>query len=280
MNTGDKITGYTFTVGTAGSGYLFDDGKVEDITWQYQTTGDMSGKVSQSFVNTISDGQKTLPVINNISPNVKKLNVQKISDWQTNFSEQPYSISLDYEDEDKSFVWIAQVTPTRGLQQYRVTDTLPKGVELIGVKVIPTPLTPYTYGMNDYPYNLLKIDANGQISGEIGNLWLSKTLASGRLSTSAEGRKVVDITLTANSQSSDLFNNTFYVIYYCQLAEDAWPQKGTVHLELNNIVRVQTNGVFRQTAMIMARRTIRSILTRPKRKKSLTRPATGIKTCI
>ena len=240
--TENNITGYTFTVGTAGGGNLFDDGMVEQITWQYQTTGDMSGKVTESFVNTISDGQKTLPVINNISPNVKKLNVQKISDWQTVFSEQPYSISLDYEDEDKSFVWIAQITPTPGLQQYRVIDTLPEGVELIGVKVIPTPLTAYNYGMNDYPYNLLSIDANGVISGEIGNLWLSKTLANGQLSTSAEGSQVVEIKLTANSQSSDLFNNTFYVIYYCQLAEDAWPQKGTVHLELNNTVSVETNG--------------------------------------
>lgn len=240
--TADKITGYTFTVGTADSGNLFDDGTVNEITWHYQTTGDMSGKVTESFVNTISDGQKTLPVINNISPNVKKLNVQKISDWQTIFSEQPYSISLDYEDEDKSFVWIAQITPTPGLQQYRVVDTLPEGVELIGVKVIPTPLTAYNYGMNDYPYNLLTIDDDGVISGEIGNLWLSKTLASGQLSTSDEGRQVVDITLTANSPSSGLFNNTFYVIYYCQLAEDAWPQKGTVHLELNNTVSVETNG--------------------------------------
>ena len=240
-NTGDKITGYTFTVGTAGSGYLFDDGKVEDITWQYQTTGDMSGKVSESFVNTFSDRQKTLPVINNISPNVKKLNAQKINDWQTDFSEQPYSISLDYEDEDKSFVWIAQITPTRGLQQYRVVDTLPKGVELIGVKVIPAPLNKNTYGMNDYPYNLLKIDDNGVISGEIGNLWLSKTLASGQLSTSDEGRQVVDIALKPKSDSSDLFNDTFFVIYYCQLAEDVWPQNGTVHLELNNTVRVETN---------------------------------------
>lgn len=242
VNTGDKITGYTFTVGTAGNGYLFNDGMVEDIKWQYQTTGDMSGKVSESFFNTFSDGQKTLPVISNISPNVKKLNVQKISDWQTDFSEQPYSLSFDYEDEDKSFVWIAEITPTPGLQEYRVIDTLPEGVELIGVKVIPTPLNKNTYGMNDYPYNLLKIDDNGVISGEIGNLWNSKTLASGQLSTSDEGRQVVDITLTANSQSSDLFNNTFYVIYYCQLAEKAWPQKGTVHLELNNTVSVQTNG--------------------------------------
>ncbi len=241
--TGGNITGYTFTVGTAGSGYLFDDddGTVEDITWQYhQTTGDMSGKVSESFVNTFSDGQKTLPVINNISPNVKKLNVQKISDWQTDFSEQPYSISLDYEDEDKSFVWIAQVTPTPGLQQYSVTDTLPEGVELIGVKVIPAPLTPYNYGMNDGPYNLLTIDADGVISGEIGNLWQSETLASGQLSTS--GRQVVDITLKPKYNSSDLFNNTFFVIYYCQLAEDVWPQNGTVHLELNNTVSVETNG--------------------------------------
>ncbi|SCX22829.1 hypothetical protein SAMN02910436_01724 [Ruminococcaceae bacterium P7] len=244
VNTGDKITGYTFTVGTAGSEYLFDDddGMVENITWQYQTTGDMSGKVSESFVNTFTDGQKTLPVINNISPNVKKLNARKINDWQTEFSEQPYSISLDYEDEDKSFVWIAEITPTPGLQEYRVVDTLPEGVELIGVKVIPAPLTPYNYGRNDYPNNLLKID-NGVISGEIGNLWLSKTLASGQLSTSAEGRQVVDITLTANSPSSDLFSNTFYVIYYCQLAEKAWPQNGMVHLELNNTVSVKTNGV-------------------------------------
>ena len=240
--TSVKITGYTFTVGTAGNGYLFNDGMVEDIKWQYQTTGNMSGKVSESFVNTISDGQKTLPVINNISPNVKKLNVQKINDWQTDFLEEPNSLSFDYEDEDKSFVWIAEITPTSGLQQYRVVDTLPEGVELIGVKVIPTPLNKNTYGIYDYPYNLLKIDDNGVISGEIGNLWNSKTLASGQLSTSAEGRQVVDITLTANSQSSDLFSNTFYVIYYCQLAEDMWPQNGTVHLELNNTVSVETIG--------------------------------------
>ena len=38
-----------------------------------------------------------------------------------------------------------------------------------------------------------------------------------------------------------MFNNTFYVIYYCQLAEKAWPQNGTVHLKLNNTVRVETN---------------------------------------
>ena len=242
VNTGDKITGYTFTVGTAGSGYLFndDDGKVENITWRYQTTGDMSGKVSESFVNTISDGQKTLPVINNISPNVKKLNVQKINDWTTIFSEEPQSLSFDYDDEDKSFVWIAEITPTQGLQQYRVIDTLPKGVELIGVKVIPHPLTAYNYGKDDYPHNLLTIDANGQISGEIG-LWSSEALASGQLSTPAEGRKEVDITLKPKYQSSDLFNNTFYVIYYCQLAEDMWPQNGRVHHELNNTVRVETN---------------------------------------
>lgn len=241
VNTGDKITGYTFTVGTAGSGYLFNDGKVKDIKWQYQTTGDMSGKVSQSFVNTISDGQKTLPVINNISPNVKKLNVQKINDWTTIFSEEPQSLSFDYDDEDKSFVWIAEITPTQGLQQYRVIDTLPKGVELIGVKVIPHPLTAYNYGKDDYPHNLLTIDANGQISGEIAILWQRETLASGQLSTSAEGRKVVDITLKPKYQSSDLFDNTFFVIYYCQLAEDAWPQDGIVHHELNNTVRVETN---------------------------------------
>ena len=32
------------------------------------------------------------------------------------------------------------------------------------------------------------------------------------------------------------------MIYYCQLAEKAWPQNGTVHLKLNNTVRVETNG--------------------------------------
>ena len=240
--TGNDITGYTFTVGTAGNGYLMDDGLVEEISWQYQTTGDMSGKVTESFNNTFSDGQKTLPVTNVISPNVKKLNFQKINEWQSIFSEEPSSLSFDYEDEDKSFVWVAQVTPVPGLQQYRVIDTLPEGVELIGVKVVPYPLTAYNYGMNDYPYNLLTIAADGTISGEIGQLWLSKTIASGSLSTDSDGREVVDVTLTANSASSDLFNNTFFLVYYCQLAEDAWPQNGTVHLELNNTVRVETNG--------------------------------------
>lgn len=240
--TGNQITGYTFTVGAAGNGYLMDDGFLEEITWQYQTTGDMSGKIRESFINTFTDGEKTLTVTNNISPNVKKLNVQKISDWQTVFSEEPYSLSFDYEDEDKSFVWIVQVTPTPGLQAYRVIDTLPEGVELIGVKVVPAPLTPYNYGMNDYPYNLLTIAADGTISGEIGQLWLSKTIASGQLSTSADGRQVVDVTLTANSANADLFNSTFYLVYYCRLAEEAWPQNGTVHLELNNTVRVEAGG--------------------------------------
>ena len=240
--TGDLITGYTFTVGAEGNGYLLDDGLVDEIVWQYRTTGDMSGKIRESFINTFSDGRKTLPVANVISPNVKKLNVQKISDWQTVFSEEPGSLSIDYEDEDKSFTWIAQVTPMPGLLQYRVIDTLPEGVELIGVKVIPTPLTAYNYGMNDYPYNLLTIGSDGTISGEIGQLWLSKTTASGLLSTDEDGRQTVDVTLTANSASSDLFANTFYVIYYCRLAEEAWPQNGTVHLELNNTVRVETDG--------------------------------------
>lgn len=238
--TGDVITGYTFTVGAEGNGYLMDDGLVEEIAWQYQTTGDMTGKTKETFVNTFTDGEKTLPVTNTISPNVKKLNVQKISDWQTVFSEEPHSLSFDYEDEDKSFVWIAQVTPTPGLQQYRVVDTLPEGVELIGVRVIPTPLTAYNYGMNDYPYNLLTIGGDGTISGEIGNLWFSKTIASGQLSTTADGRQTVDVTLTANSANSDLFNNTFYVIYYCQLAENVWPTNGTVRLTLNNTVEVYT----------------------------------------
>ena len=239
--TDGNITGYTFSVGAAGNGYLMNDGQTHEISWQYQTTGDMSGKVSENFINTFTDGEKTLTIPTNISPNVKKLNVQKINDWTTIFSEEPGTISIDYEDEDKTFVWIAQVTPTPGLQAYRVIDTLPEGVELIGVKVVPTPLTMYNYGMNDYPYNLLTIASDGTISGEIGNLWLSKTIASGQLSTDADGRQVVDVTLTANSASSDLFNNTFYLVYYCQLAEDAWPQNGTVRLGLNNSVRVEAN---------------------------------------
>ena len=51
-----------------------------------------------------------------------------------------------------------------------------------------------------------------------------------------------DITLKPKYQSSDLFSNTFFVIYYCQLAEDVWPQNGTTHLSLNNTVSVKTNG--------------------------------------
>ena len=240
--TGSDITGYSFVVGTAGDDNLLDDGYTDVITWQYQSTGDMSGKTKETFTNTFSDGEKTLPVTTTISPNVKKMNVQKPNDWQTVFSEEPNSLAFDYEDEDKTFVWIVQVTPTPGLSEYRVIDTMPEGVELIGVKVVPTPLTAYNYGMNDYPTsNVLTIATDGTISGEIGQLWLSKTTASGSLTTDNDGRQVVDVTLTANNaQNCDLFKNTFYVIYYCQLAEDAWPQNGTVHLELNNTVRVET----------------------------------------
>ena len=240
--TGDYITGYTFTVGTAGNGYLMDNGDVDEITWQYQTTGDMSGKVSETFVNTFSDGEKTLPVNNIVSPNVKKLNARKISDWQTTFTEEPTSLSFDYEDEDKTFVWIAQVTPVPGLQEYRVIDTLPEGVELLGVKVIPSPLTAWNYSM-DNSSNILTIDPDGTISGTIGNLWATRTIVSGEVSTSADGRQVVDITLEPASAAngSDLLRNTFNVIYYCQLSEDAWPQNGTVHLELNNTVNVEAD---------------------------------------
>ena len=240
--TGDYITGYTFTVGTAGNGYLMDNGDVDEITWQYQTTGDMSGKVSETFVNTFSDGEKTLPVNNIVSPNVKKLNARKISDWQTTFTEEPTSLSFDYEDEDKTFVWIAQVTPVPGLQEYRVIDTLPEGVELLGVKVIPSPLTAWNYSM-DNSSNILTIDPDGTISGTIGNLWATRTIVSGEVSTSADGRQVVDITLEPASAAngSDLLRNTFNVIYYCQLSEDAWPQNGTVHLALNNTVNVEAD---------------------------------------
>ena len=240
--TDGNITGYTFSVGAAGNGYLMDDGLVEHITWQYQTTGDMTGKTRESFINTFSDGQKTLPVTNNISPNVKKLNFQRINEWQSTFSENPGSLSIDYEDEDKSFVWAVQVTPTPGLQEYRVIDTLPEGVELLGVKVVPTPLTAYNYGMNDYTYNLLTIASDGTVSGEIGNLWLSKTIASGQVSTDADGRVVADISLRGNSANADLFNSTFYLVYYCQLSNDAFPQNGTAHLSLNNTVSVEADG--------------------------------------
>ena len=242
--TDGNITGYTFSVGAAGNGYLLNDGLVENISWEYQTTGDMTGKARESFINTFSDGNKVLPVTNNISPNVKKLNVQKISDWQTIFSESPQSLTFTYdENKDDEFVWIAQVTPTPGLMQYRVIDTLPEGVELVDVKVMPGPsITAWNYGKTDYPGTLLTIGANGALSGDIGNLWLSKTIASGQLSTTADGRQVVDVTLTANSASSDLFANTFYVIYYCKLSEDAWPTNGTVHLTLNNTVHVESNG--------------------------------------
>lgn len=239
VTTGGAITGYTFTVGTEGNGYLLDDGLLDKITWQYQTTGNMDGKASQAFVNTFTDGQKTLPVTSTVSPNVKKLNARKVSDWQTIFTEDPTSISLDYEDEDKTFTWIVQVTPTPGLLEYRVIDSLPQGVELLGVKVIPSPLTAWNYSMENTNNNLT-IAADGTISGEIGNLWLSRTVASGAVSTAADGRQTVDLTLTANSANADLFNGTFNVIYYCRLSEDAWPENGTVHLALNNTVRVES----------------------------------------
>ncbi len=241
--TDGNITGYTFSVGAAGNGYLLDDGLVDNISWTYQTTGDMTGKARESFVNTFSDGEKTLPVSHNISPNVKKLNVQKISDWQTAFSENPQSLTFTYEEnKDDEFVWVAQVTPTPGLTQYRVTDTLPEGVELVDVKVMPGPsITAWNYGKTAAG-TLLTIGANGALSGDIGNLWMSRTSASGQISTDTDGRQVVDITLTANSASSELFANTFYVIYYCKLAEDAWPTNGTVHLTLNNTVSVESNG--------------------------------------
>ena len=240
--TGNDITGYSFTVGTEGNGYLFDDGVVDEIVWHYQTTGDMNGNHAQTFVNTFSDGRKTLPVNNIVSPNVKKLNARKISDWQTVFTEEPTDLSLDYDDEDKTFVWIAQITPAPGLQKYRVTDTLPAGVELLGVKVIPSPLTSWNYSMENTNNNLT-IAADGTISGEIGQLWSTRTIASGQVSTGEYGRQTVDITLVPNNPAngSDLFNNTFNVIYYCQLAEDAWPQNGTVHLELNNTVSVEAD---------------------------------------
>ena len=182
--------------------------------------------------------------IDPLGPNVKMLNVQKISDWQTVFSEDPQLLTFTYkENKDDEFVWIAQVTPTPGLTQYRVTDTLPEGVELVDVKVMPGPtITAWNYGKTDYPGTLLTIDANGALSGEIGNLWMSRTVASGQLSTGADGRQVVDITLTANSANADLFSNTFFVVYYCKLSEDAWPANGTVHLTLNNTVHVESNG--------------------------------------
>ncbi len=241
--TGDYITGYTLTVGTAGDGYLLDDGFSDEISWQYRTTADMSGKTTGTFVNTFTDGEKTLTVNNTVSPNVKKLNARKINDWQTQFTEDPGNLAFDYEDEDKTFVWIAQVTPTPGVQQYHVTDVLPEGVELIGVKVFPSPLTAYNYGINDYPDFNLTIAADGTISGEIGQLWFSRTIVSGTLTTTADGRQAVDITLTRNSANSDLFDNhpSFNVIYYCQLSEDVWPENGTVHLTLNNTVSVQAD---------------------------------------
>lgn len=237
--TGNYITGYTFTVGAEGDGYLLDDGYVDQILWHYQTTGDMSGKATETYSNLFSDGEKTLTVTNTISPNVRKLNARKVSDWQTIFTEDPTAYTFDYEeDADEMFVWVVEVTPTPNVAQYRVTDTLPEGVELLGVKVQPSPLTAYNYGIDAFTNNLLTIAADGSISGEIGQLWLSKTLASGSVTTAADGRQVVDVILTANSASSDLFNGTFNVIYYCKLAEDAWPENGTVHLTLGNTVNV------------------------------------------
>ena len=243
VSTGNNITGYTFTVGAANNGYLLDDGLVEEIVWQYQTTGDMSGKVTESFVNTISDGQKTLPVTNVISPNVKKLNAQKVNDWTMSFTEAPQSLTFNYDDDkDETFVWVAEVTPTPGLQEYRVIDTLPEGVELVGVKVMPSPLTMWNYDMDDSD-NVLTI-TNGTIFGTFGQLWAQRASASGTVTTNANGRQVVDISLTALNPNAgtNLFNSKFNVIYFCKLAEDAWPQNGTVHLTLNNTVSIEADG--------------------------------------
>lgn len=240
--TAGNITGYTFTVGTEGNGNLLDDGFVDEITWQYQTTGDMGDKTKETFVNTISDGEKTLPVNNTISPNVKKLNVRKVSDWQTIFTEDPTTIAFDYEDEDKTFVWIVEVTPTSGVTQYRVTDVLPEGVELLGIKVQPSPLSPYTYGSDSGVGNNMTIAADGTISGEIGNLWFYRTTASGSVTTTADGRQAVDLILTGNNANASLFQSAFNVIYYCQLSEDAWPTNGTAHITLDNTVDVTADG--------------------------------------
>ncbi len=240
--TDGNITGYTFSVGAAGGGMLLDDGLVEHITWQYQTTGDMTGKNKETFTNTFSDGEKTLPVSNTISPNVKKLNVRKVNDWQTIFTEDPTTLTFNYEEnKDDEFVWVAQVTPVPGVQTFSITDDLPEGVEVTGIKVVPSPLTAYNYGKDDYPYNLLTIAADGTISGEIGQLWLDKTIASGQLTTSADGSQTVDVTLRANSANTTLFRNTFYVIYYCKLSEDAWPTNGTIHMTLNNTIHVSAD---------------------------------------
>lgn len=240
--TSGRITGYGFTVGAQSSGYLFDDGYVDEIVWQYQTTGDMDGKLKETFLNTFTDGQKTLPVSHVISPQVKKLNARNINDWQTVFSEDPITMEFDHDDPDQIFVWIAEVTPVPDVQQYRVTDVLPEGVELVGVKVFASPLTAYNYGMEDYTNFNLTIDANGNIYGELGNLWNYRTSASGTLSETADGRQAVDITLTRRSEEYSLLNYNFNVIYYCRLAEDAWPTNGTVRLELNNTVSVYADG--------------------------------------
>ena len=240
--TGTDITGYTFTVGSANDGYLLDNGNLNEITWHYQTTGDMAGKSIETFSNEFTDGNKTLEAENTISPNVKKLNARKVSDWQTIFTEDPTTIALNYEDDDKTFVWIAEVTPTSGVSQYRVVDTLPEGVELTAIKVMPAPLTAYNYTIDSYTNNLLTIDANGNISGEIGQLWMSKTMVSGTLSTDSNDREIVDITLSRNSANSDLFRTKFYVIYYCQLSEDMWPDNGRAHIILDNNVEVTADG--------------------------------------
>ncbi len=166
-----------------------------------------------------------------------------MSDWRkTIFTEEPTTLTLDYEDEDKMFVWLVEVTPVPGVAQFRVTDTLPDGVELLGIKVMPGPVTAYNYDMDSYQAGILTIAADGTISGEIGQLWLSKTIASGSVTTAADGRQIVDVILSRNSASCDLFNSTFYVFYYCQLAEDAWPTNGTVHLTLDNTVEVTADG--------------------------------------
>ena len=232
-NDGTKITGYSFrTAGSAGD-YLMADGSLNTISWTYSATAEMDGAAVRTFTNTFSDGEKELSVDIKVSPGVKKLNVQTNSWGNPFFSETTKSMQLNYEDPDKTFVWIVEVKPKAGILEYHITDTLPDGVELLGIKVRDG-LSPYNYEYNNQPeYNAI-IAPNGTISGDVPG-WGNQTHINGTYSG-----QTVDLTLTpTNGTASTILQNTFYIVYYCQLKEEIWPTNGTVHLTLNNSVSVE-----------------------------------------
>ncbi|MCF0151139.1 MAG: hypothetical protein HUJ80_07000, partial [Firmicutes bacterium] len=246
-----KITGYSFTI--AGSANIMANGRINTVTWNYETTGEMNGAENKTFDNTFSDGVKSLTAQDSVSAAVKKMNVGitriEHSQWwieeKTEFKETPRDIALDYNDEtqDKTFVWVVKVLPNPGTLAYNITDTLPEGVELLGVKVRDGLTTNnYTAADSETYYNA-DVNSDGTINATVPG-WGNQTQISGSVQT-VNGHDVVDLTLSpANGASAQILSNPdgFYIVYYCQLKESAWPNNGMTRLGLNNNVTVTADG--------------------------------------